>query len=169
VVAVGLGTTLLITRLGSWADARREGESSARGPDDDHGHDHGHGRDQGHDHGEGFRRHVHEAPAAPVLSRKGLMALAVAGGILPAPAALIVLLASVEAHRVGFGLSLIVAFSGGLAAALIVVGTAAFRTRERLAGRLSSVWGRLVPVLSAGAIVAVGLFLAARGAMQVRL
>jgi ABC-type nickel/cobalt efflux system permease component RcnA len=97
------------------------------------------------------------------------MALAVAGGILPAPAALIVLLASIEAHRVAFGLALIVAFSAGLAAALIVVGTAALRMREQLAGRLSSLWGRLIPVLSASAIVGVGLFLAARGAMQVRL
>jgi nickel/cobalt exporter len=159
-VAVGLGTTLLVTRLGAWADARRTTTP--------HVHDHGqlmHHHEQEHGHG----GHVHTAPDVPVLSRKGLMALAVAGGILPAPAALIVLLASIEAHRVAFGLALIVAFSAGLAAALIVVGTAALRMREQLAGGLSSLWGRLIPVLSASAIVGVGLFLAARGAMQVRL
>jgi nickel/cobalt exporter len=163
-VAVGLGTTLLITRLGAWAEARRTTTSPTHDPghlvphhEHEHEHEHGHGG------------HVHAAPDVPVLSRKGLMALAVAGGILPAPAALIVLLASIEAHRVAFGLALIVAFSAGLAAALIVVGTAALRMRERLAGGLSSLWGRLIPVLSASAIVAVGLFLAARGAMQVRL
>jgi nickel/cobalt transporter (NicO) family protein len=158
VVAIGLGTTLLITRLGTWAQARRTATFQV--------HDHGH---PGPHHGHGEGRHVHEATDATVLSRKGLMALAVAGGILPAPAALIVLLASIEAHRIAFGLALIIAFSAGLAAALILVGTAAFRMREQLAGRLSSLWGRLIPVLSASAIVAVGLFLAARGAMQVRL
>jgi nickel/cobalt transporter (NicO) family protein len=164
VVAVGLGTTLLVTRLGAWAEARRPTE-----PHENH-HDHGAaGAAHGNEHGPGLGRHVHTAPDAPVLSRKGLMALAVAGGILPAPAALIVLLASIEAHRLAFGLMLIVSFSAGLAAALILVGTAAFRARERLARRLSTLWGRLIPVLSASAIVAVGLFLAARGAMQVRL
>jgi ABC-type nickel/cobalt efflux system permease component RcnA len=111
---------------------------------------------------------VHTAPDVAVLSRKGLMALAVAGGILPAPAALLVLLASIQAHRVAFGLALILAFSAGLAAALIVVGTAAYRARERVADHLSSVWGRMIPVLSASAIVGVGLFLAVRGALQVR-
>ena len=96
------------------------------------------------------------------------MALAVAGGILPAPAALIVMLASIQAHRVVFGLALISAFSAGLAGALIVVGAATYKARERMARRLTSLWGRLIPVLSAGAIVGVGLFLAVRGATQVR-
>ncbi len=94
--------------------------------------------------------------------------MAVAGGILPAPAALLVMLASIEAHRAAFGLALIGAFSAGLAGALIAVGVAAFHARERVAQRLSSIWGRLIPVLSASAIVAVGLFLAVRGATQVR-
>jgi nickel/cobalt exporter len=170
VVAVGLGTTLMITRLAGWSDARRARAAGAGVQADhdhrhetSHEHEHGHGHAHGHDHG-----HVHTAPDVPVLSRKGLMALAVAGGILPAPAALLVLLASIQAHRVAFGLALILAFSAGLAAALIVVGTAAYRARERVADHLSSVWGRMIPVLSASAIVGVGLFLAVRGALQVR-
>jgi ABC-type nickel/cobalt efflux system permease component RcnA len=155
VVAIGLGTTLLLTRLASWAEARAT-------PSREHGHEH----DDDHGHG---HTHPHAAPDDPVLSPRGLVALAIAGGILPAPAALLVLLASIEAHRVGFGLALILAFSAGLAASLIVVGTAALRARERVAERLSSTWGRLLPVLSASAIVAVGLVLSVRGALQVRL
>ena len=65
---------------------------------------------------------MHLAPDAPVLSRRGLMALAVAGGILPSPTALVVLLSAVSFQRVAFGLALIAMFSVGLAASLIVVG-----------------------------------------------
>ena len=43
------------------------------------------------------------------------------------------------------------AFSLGLASALIVIGVGALRAREAMARRISSFWGRLVPVLSAGA------------------
>jgi hypothetical protein len=57
----------------------------------------------------------------------------------------------------------VLAFSLGLAGALIAVGLGALRVRDALARRLSSFWGRLVPVASAGAIVGVGAFLTARG------
>ncbi len=95
------------------------------------------------------------------------MALALAGGILPAPSALIVMLGAINAHRVVFGLTLVVAFSAGLATALIVIGLGALRAREALTPRLSSFWGRLVPVLSAAAIVGVGCFLSLRGLAQI--
>ncbi|MGZ6546063.1 MAG: nickel/cobalt transporter, partial [Actinomycetota bacterium] len=90
-----------------------------------------------------------------------------AGGILPSPSALIVMLAAIDAHRVAYGLGLILAFSAGLAGALIVVSLGALRAREAMARRLSSFWGRLVPVLSASTIVGVGVFLAVRGAGQI--
>ena len=92
-----------------------------------------------------------------------MLALALAGGILPSPSALIVMLGAINAHRVGYGVGLIVAFSVGLALALIVVSLGALRARAAMANRLSSFWGRLVPVLSASAIVVVGVFLAVRG------
>ena len=67
----------------------------------------------------------------------------------------------------GYGIGLILAFSVGLALALIVVSLGALRARAAMANRLSSFWGRLVPVLSASAIVGVGVFLAVRGAIQI--
>ena len=97
------------------------------------------------------------------MSAKGLLALALAGGILPAPSALLVMLAAINTHRAAYGLALVLAFSLGLASALIVVGVGALRAREAMARRISSFWGRLVPVLSAGAIVGVGAFLTVRG------
>jgi nickel/cobalt transporter (NicO) family protein len=156
-VALGLGVYLLIARLTSWSASRR----SVGGPDaDEHGtiHEHPHGsHPHPHTHGEVL------APDDAPLSAKGLFALALAGGILPAPSALVVLLGSINSHRAAYGLGLVLAFSVGLAVALIAVGLGALRAREALARRLSTVWGRLVPVVSAGAIVGVGAFLTARG------
>ncbi len=118
-----------------------------------------------HDHPHG---HSHGLPEGVSLtSKRGLLALALAGGILPSPSALIVMLGAIQAHRVGYGIGLILAFSVGLALALIVVSLGALRAREAMANRLSSFWGRLVPVLSASAIVGVGMFLAVRGAIQI--
>jgi hypothetical protein len=50
---------------------------------------------------------------------------------------------------------------------LIVIGLGALRAREAMAARLSGFWGRMVPVLSAAAIVAVGGFLSVRGLVQI--
>ena len=158
VVAIGLGAYLMIGRLAAWSDARREEAHElehAAGHDHDHSHDHAHG-------------HTHGLPAGVSLtSKRGMLALALAGGILPSPSALIVMLGAINAHRVGYGIGLILAFSVGLALALIVVSLGALRARAAMANRLSSFWGRLVPVLSASAIVGVGVFLAVRGAIQI--
>ena len=119
-----------------------------------------------HTHGDDAHPHAHEAPAPPPLSRKGLAAIAVSGGILPSPAALLVLLAAVALHRVAFGLSLIAAFSVGLAAALVGVGLLAIRAKDLIAGRLHGRAARLLPLFSAGAIASVGVFLTVRAAAQ---
>jgi high-affinity nickel-transport protein len=85
-----------------------------------------------------------------------LLALGVSGGIVPCPSALMVLLAAIALHRVGYGLLLIVAFSAGLAAVLTAVGLAFLYARRLLQRPLNSRLGRAVPVLSALIIVLVG-------------
>ena len=149
-VALGLGAALLVARLGAW------GESTQ-------GDDHPHGERAQHEHA-----HPHPSDhAAPVFSRRGLTALAVAGGILPSPSALVVLLAAVAVDRVAYGLALIAAFSLGLAAALVVIGVGALRARDAVASRLSSRTARLMPVVSASAIAVMGLLLSVRGLGQI--
>jgi ABC-type nickel/cobalt efflux system permease component RcnA len=154
-VALGLGVYLLISRLSVWGK---------KGDHHDHG-DHDRGDEHVHDHG--LERHAHALPEGAPLSPRGLIALALAGGILPAPSALLVMLGAINAHRVGYGLALVIAFSIGLATALIVIGMGALKARDVMQQRMSSTMGRLVPVLSAAAIVAVGLFLTARGIAQI--
>ena len=164
-VALGLGSYLLVARLSSWSHAAPS-EPLADHDADGHGNSTDRGNDHRHGHGHG--RHSHELPAGTApLSPRGLTALALAGGILPAPSALVVMLGAINAHRAAYGLALVVAFSVGLAASLIVIGTGALKAREVMARRLSSTAGRLVPVLSAAAIVAVGVFLSFRGLSQI--
>jgi ABC-type nickel/cobalt efflux system permease component RcnA len=148
--AFALGASLLVARLGSWGS--RHG-----------GPDHRHANADG----AAGREHAHHHPApTEVLSRRSLTALAVAGGLLPSPTALVVLLAAVALHRIAYGLALIGTFSLGLATALVVVGFVALRARDVVAGRMSGTT-RLVPVLSAGSIALLGLVLTFRGVGQI--
>jgi nickel/cobalt exporter len=113
------------------------------------------------------RRHGHDHPHPErPLSPRGLMALAFAGGILPSPSALVVLLGSVSTDRTELGLVLIAAFSIGLAASLVAVGALALRARQVATGRLPASLMRLAPVASAACIAVVGLLLTARGLGQ---
>jgi nickel/cobalt exporter len=124
----------------------------------------GPGHHDGHDHD---HDHDHLGEPGRAVSRPRLLALAVSGGILPSPTALVVLLAAISAHRVGYGLALIVAFSVGLASALIAIGILALRARSVVGRRLGSRVAGIVPILSALVIVGFGVFFLVRGAFQV--
>jgi ABC-type nickel/cobalt efflux system permease component RcnA len=100
----------------------------------------------------------------PDVSYRGLLALGVTGGIVPFPAALGVLLSAVALRRVAFGLFLILAFSIGLAAVLIVIGllmvyAGRFMSRLRGEGPLLTRW---LPMASAAVITLLGLAIALR-------
>lgn len=92
----------------------------------------------------------------------GLIALGVSGGLVPCPAALVIMLAAISFGHVGVGLVLMVAFSLGLAAVLMAVGMLVLYARSWLpnsdaASRHPAF--RLVPVLSALIIVCLGLLM----------
>jgi len=114
--------------------------------------------------GEGAPTDGARRQAGKVSSRQ-LLVLGITGGIIPCPAALVVLLSAVAVHRTGFGLFLIVAFSIGLAAVLITMGLAAVyaghaMSRLRLEGSLVQRW---LPMGSAAMIILLGLSIALRG------
>ena len=95
------------------------------------------------------------------LSLASLFALGVTGGIVPCPAALVVLLGALAFHRIAFGIFLIVAFSVGLAAVLISFGLAmvyAGRFMSRL-GSQSSLTQHWLPLASSAVITVVGVIL----------
>jgi nickel/cobalt exporter len=132
---------------------------------------HGHGAD-GHHHGAHGHHHGggHGHSHAPVAGRdplgaRGLVAVALSGGLLPSPSALVVLLGAVALHRVALGVALVSAFSVGLAAALSAIGVIVIKARGVAAARLGGRVGALLPIVSAGAIAAAGLFLVIRAAL----
>jgi len=143
VAAVALGGYLLWTRSSDWRHRRRHA----------HGHDHAHAHDR-----------VLVLRPDGRLSRRGILTLAFAGGILPAPSALLAMLAAIQAHRVVYGLALVAAFSAGLACALLGVGIGALRARDAIARRASERVALALPLVSAVAIVVAGLAIAVRAA-----
>ncbi len=138
--------------------------------------------DAAHEHaGAGHHHHLHghhhHGPApGRVVSLRELFALGITGGIVPCPAALVVLLSAVALRRVGFGLFLIVAFSVGLAAVLIAIGilmvyAGRLMARLRTDGPLITRW---LPLTSSAVIGILGLAimvqaLLSAGIVQVRL
>jgi nickel/cobalt transporter (NicO) family protein len=117
-----------------------------------HAHDHDHHHDHPHDHD-----HTH------ALTSKGILGVGVAAGILPCPSALVVLLSAIALHRIMLGLTLIVAFSLGLAATITGIGLVAVLAR-RTFGRVSldGTFVRALPAVSAALILVVGLVITAR-------
>jgi ABC-type nickel/cobalt efflux system permease component RcnA len=148
-VALALGSWLLVSRIHS------AGWKLGRGHVETEGHAHPH-----------EDAHIHP-PADTPLSRRGLLALAFAGGILPSPSALIVLLTSISLGRTALGLALISAFSVGLAGSLVAVGALALRARSLASHRLPTRIIGWAPVGSAAAIATIGLVLTVRGLLQI--
>jgi ABC-type nickel/cobalt efflux system permease component RcnA len=137
-------------------------------------HDHAGQHDHHHDQSAQEQEHHHEHPAGddgvPAPSRRGLVAIGLAGGLLPSPSALLVFLGALALGHPWFGVMLVVAFGVGMAATLAVVGVVVMRLRERverrLAGRPGSRFApvlRVTPLLTAAVVVVLGAALALRG------
>jgi ABC-type nickel/cobalt efflux system permease component RcnA len=115
----------------------------------DHHHDHPHSHDG--------VTHTHALPPARV-GLGSLVALGVTGGIVPCPDALAVLLIAVSLNRILLGLSVILAFSLGLAAVLIAIGIVMVKARpllDRFTGqsRATTLW---LPLASATVVSLLG-------------
>lgn len=80
-------------------------------------HYHEHDREDEHTHG-----HEHGHTHSDKISLSTLLPLGISGGMLPCPAAIVVLLMAISIKRIIWGLTLIVTFSLGLASVLIIVG-----------------------------------------------
>jgi len=135
-----------------------------------HAHPHGHGsgsiQDQTNAHPD------HESSRPHQFGRAGLVGLGVAGGLVPSPSALLVLLAAVALGRTVFGVVLVLGYGLGMAGALMATGLLLVSLRNRLVRltlgrRVTRASGllRLMPVLTAllALVVGAGLMLRALG------
>lgn len=115
--------------------------------------------------------HHHDTRPRPT-GWSGLVGMGIAGGLVPSPSALVVLLGAVALGRTAFGVLLVVAYGLGMAATLTLVGLLLVRLRERLEARLTPPSGsrhraarvltRIGPAATALLVVAVGLGLTLR-------
>ncbi|WP_031485148.1 nickel/cobalt transporter [Maridesulfovibrio frigidus] len=111
----------------------------------------------------GHHHHHHddsEKESEPV-SWWSMLSLGIAGGMVPCPTALVVLLAAVALGRIVFGLLLIFSFSLGLAAVLIIIGVLTVRASkltERFSGSRKLI--KNLPVASAGLVMLAGIAIA---------
>lgn len=137
-----LASGLLVVALGGWLLARQVRERRSG---------------TGHPH--------HLPTGVSPFSRRGLLLIGVAGGLLPSPSAFLVLLTALATGQLAFGLALIVGFSVGLAGTVTAVGLAARAGREVLRRRADegSVARRVsaaLPLVSALVILAAGVAVA---------
>jgi nickel/cobalt transporter (NicO) family protein len=91
---------------------------------------------------------------------RSLVAIGVSGGLVPCPAALVLLLGAISLGRLGFGMVLVLVFSVGLAVVLTGIGLLmvyARRLFERYTFEASI--PRFLPIVSAAAISCVGFII----------
>jgi nickel/cobalt transporter (NicO) family protein len=146
------------------------GHSHAHGHGHGDGHGHGHGDGHGHGHGDGHGYgDGHERPHADMPRRGTIVIMGFAGGLMPSPSAIVVLLGAVALGHAWFGVLLVLAYGLGLAATLTGIGVFITGSGRWLAARMPGlrdrahrIPARLVPAGSAALVVLLGVGLAAR-------
>jgi ABC-type nickel/cobalt efflux system permease component RcnA len=124
-----------------------------------HPHDHDHAHDHGHDHD---HTHPHHHVPEGDITMGSLIALGASGGLVPCPAALILLLSCISLGRTTFGMLLLLAFSGGLAIVLMATGLVVLYAKNLLPEKhrhAQSPLMRAMPVVSAAIIVVIGVMM----------
>jgi nickel/cobalt transporter (NicO) family protein len=163
VLVVLIGLTLLYRHLDSMSHDSKAGHTHAEHPQDsEHFHTHAHHGEHSHvHHTHGGHTHSHLPADGSKVTWRGLMALGVSGGLVPCPAALVLLLGAISLDRLGFGMVLVLAFSAGLAIVLTGIGVLMIYARK-LFERFSfeARVPRLLPVVSASIITLAGVGIA---------
>jgi nickel/cobalt exporter len=172
VTFVALGCTLL------WrAVQRRRGIvtstflSHSHGPGHHH-HDHTHSHDHADEHAEEHGPdHDHSHAPRDSVSWKNLITLGVAGGMIPTPTAVVVLLGATAIGRAWFGVLLVVAYGLGMAFTLVAAGLLLSWARNRFEmkarGERMLHLAAAIPIATAVVVTASGLWLVAKAAVSV--
>jgi nickel/cobalt exporter len=163
---------LVALAMGEPGDAANQADAHAH----DHAHDAAHDHPPGHGHRESVVWHSHgfgkvhahrldvvaeNRPKLPVL-----LALGIAGGLLPDPAALALLLGALSSGKVLLGLVTVVVFSLGFAATLVVVGIVAAKVGEKVLDWLASIWMIRLQIATSLLIVGMGVVLTIRAVSE---
>jgi nickel/cobalt exporter len=177
---ITLASGVFVTILGARAVAREVRARLPMAHAHAHAHPHAHPHEHDHVHVAGDHHHPHDHDhtrlddaaharahaipgTAPLTFRTAVIAAA-SGNVAPCPAALVVLLAAISLHQIGYGLALIVAFSAGLALVLTVLGIAVVRSAAWLVTRPQfDRAARFAPLVTASVIAMVGAVMVGQG------
>jgi nickel/cobalt exporter len=157
---------LLVAAVGAWLLMRRlTGKADHFHLFGGHHHHHGDG-DHHHHHGDGHAHH-HGPPPESVKSTFGwtrLLLMGLGGGLIPCWDAVLLLLAATALNRVGFAVPLLIAFSVGLGAVLVLLGVSVVYAHRAGAMRFAeSRWFQVLPMVSAALLLGIGLWLCREG------
>ena len=162
--ALGVISGVSIVLIGGWlfykrwrvflhARAHAHGHAHHHHHHDHHHHDHHHDHDHAH-------THVPEGD----ITLGSLMALGASGGLVPCPAAMVLLLSAIAIGHTGLGLVLLIAFSLGLAGVLMAIGMLVIYAKNWLPESSKNAQHPLLkfaPVASAFVILCVGVLMTA--------
>ncbi len=165
-LVIAIGGSLLWSRVRVVLLARAHARAHASGS----GHDHAPAHEHRHDHGHGHS-HSHDPEPNGAVSWRGMLALGLSGGLVPSASALILLLGSIAAGRVAYGLVLVLGFGLGMAVVLTGIGLLLVHARRLVERRPST--ARLqrlalpVQVATASLVVVLGVVLTSQALAQV--
>ena len=165
-IVVSIGLTLLRRAWRTRALLHGQGHT-------DHHHSHGDVAATAATHHHGGRAHTHE-PIGERPRLRGVLAVGFAGGMVPSPSALVVLIGGIALHRTWFAVLLVLVYGLGMALVLTGTGIALRHARTVMDRRLSArgprrrgAWlapvARAIPMLTAAAVILVGVDLTLRG------
>ena len=175
---ITLASGIFVTILGARAVAREVRGRLPVAHAHAHAHQHAHPHAHDHVHALGDHHHAHDdthlddlaharahaIPGTAPLTFRTAVVAAASGNVAPCPAALVVLLAAISLHQIGYGLALIVAFSAGLALVLTVLGVAVVRSAAWLVARPQfDRVAHVAPLVTASVIALVGSVMVGQG------
>jgi nickel/cobalt exporter len=126
----------------------------------------GHPHEEEHAHLDDAAHAAAHAATLPEYAKRGerpsmgqIIAFGAAGGMIPCPASITVMLLALSTGKTGLGVLTVMGFSLGLAVALVGIGVIIVSGLSKLSatGRLSNIT-RHAPVISAGLVIVSGLF-----------
>jgi ABC-type nickel/cobalt efflux system permease component RcnA len=118
----------------------------------EHSHSHAHGEEHSHSHSESLGR----------AGWKRLILLGIGGGLIPCTDAIVLLMFTISSQQLWLGVPLLLAFSAGLAAVLMVVGVAVvYAARLGKASFQERRWFKALPLISSLLVVGIGFWMCA--------
>jgi len=163
VMVVAIGLNLFRSRM-----------ASSHNHHNHYDHDHIHHHD--HDHTHHHEHHDHHHPSIDKgVSIPSLLALGISGGLLPCPAALVLLLGAIAVNKTALGLILVIAFSLGLSAVLTGLGLTLVYAKNWFKQspssprfvKISPRFVKILPALSAIGITLIGTGISTQAFIQV--